>query len=111
MYTAPSAPRNVAVTMTTTNSLTLTWEPPVPANGEISQYSYECVQQGAIGEGGEGNGERIVVSDDVMGKQRSETISNLQPYTSYTCSVNATTGGGTGPPSQSVTTTTNQDGM
>ena len=60
-------------------------------------YRYSCAQQGARGEGGGGDYDEIpqVISNNIT--ETAAIVTGLTPYTSYTCTVYASTKIGEGP--------------
>lgn len=80
-------------------SLSLTWEPLLEENrnGIIIEYTV------------------FVTADDGTAMELTATdtslvVNNLCPFTTYTCSVSASTSEGRGPPSPTVLRTTPEDG-
>ena len=95
---APTAPRNFSLIPVEGNprELEASWGIPDPANGEIQNYTITC--NGSI---------RFDVEDETAD---SFTLTGLEPYTAYECSVFAATKGGQGMDSSRVTATTTEDG-
>ena len=60
-------------------------------------YRYSCAQLGARGEGGGGDYDEIplVISNNIT--ETAAIVTGLTPYTSYTCTVYASTKIGEGP--------------
>ena len=79
------------------HNLTLSWSPPLPSrrNGVIISYRINC-----------SSGDIII--NTTRTSSTSLTITGLQPFTNYTCSVSASTIIGDGPAAV-VNTTTDED--
>ena len=78
-------PQNITFLLTS-RSLTLSWSPPLPSqrNGVIISYLITC-----------SSGDIII--NTTRTSSTSLTITGLQPFTNYTCSVSASTIIGDGP--------------
>ena len=85
-YIVPSGPPQNLVSSVTSRTLTLSWSPPLPSqrNGVIISYLITCSLGGNI-------------INSTRTSSTSLTITRLQPFTSYTCSVSAATIVGDGP--------------
>ena len=80
----------------------MSWEPPNPTNGNITDYNYTCVGINTTFN----TPEMTPNTPSLM----SVIISGLKPFREYQCSVTAATSAGVGPPG-TVNAVTNQDGM
>ena len=89
-------PLNLMVTASGSRALQLSWEPPEEdkRNGVIIGYQVEC------------NG---TMSLTASGSITSITVENLNPFTSYECSVSASNVAGNGPKAY-ITGTTAEEG-
>ena len=104
LYTVPGSPANVNVTTLNQSTLTLQWNRPLTPNGVITMYRYTCAQLGARGEGGGGDyGEKPKLVGNTT--ETAAIVTGLTPYTSYECTVYASTKIGEGPGASSVGTT------
>ena len=103
LYLAPSAPRNFSLlpVEASPRQLEASWIIPDLANGEIQNYTLTCNESITFNVEYDNNVETTTVSF---------TLNGLEPYTAYECSVFATTNGGQGMASSSVTATTTEDG-
>ena len=92
----PRGPPQKFIASTTSHNIILSWSPPLPSqqNGVITGYILNCTIGG------------VTVST-----MTSKTIQDVQinPFTSYTCSVSAATIVGDGPPA-TVSGTSDEDG-
>ena len=81
-------PQDFVITATSQRTLTLSWSPPLPSqhNGVIISYLITCSSGGSI------NSTRSIRSSST-----NLTITGLQPFTNYTCTVSAATMVGDGP--------------
>ena len=97
-YTVPSGPPLNFVISVTSRTLTLSWSPPLPSqrNGVIISYLITCSSGGSI-------------INSTRTSSTSLTITGLQPFTNYICSVSAVTTVGDGPQTL-VSGTSNEDG-
>ncbi len=93
----PSAPRNFALSMVSgsPNTFSASWNIPEPTNGIISGYTINCNSS---------------ISVTVTGSTLSASLSGLTPFTTYSCTISASTGAGEGTASNTVTATTDEDG-
>ena len=93
---APSGPPQNFVIISTSHNLTLSWSPPLPSqrSGVIISYLVHCSIGGGIN------------SVNVSG---TSLVVPIDPFTSYTCSVQAATMVGHGPP-VAVSGVSNEDG-
>ena len=82
----PSGPPYGLLLSTASHALTLSWSPPLPSqrNGVIISYLITCSSGGSI-------------INSTRTSSTSLTITGLQPFTNYTCSVRAATTVGDGP--------------
>ncbi len=99
--TAPSASSQVFnATVTSSQSATLSWEPPAPdgQNGKITGYVINVT----VLETGE--------MFQLFSETTSLTVDSLQPYRTYTCVIAARTAAGLGPFSSPIVVTTPEDG-
>ena len=101
LYTsAPSAPaQNVSVDNTTSESITLSWEPPADEqqNGIVINYAVRVAVEGGTATYLNSTTTYIV-------------ITSLRPYTTYECSIAAETSAGMGPFSSITITQTGEAG-
>ena len=95
LFTAPGPPSSPSLTISTSTSLYLSWEEPEEPNGMITGYNYTCYPT---------SNESMVIQQE-MGIDPGTTSviiigdgSGLDPYTSYTCKVTASTLPGEGEP-------------
>ena len=80
-----SPPLNLSINAFNSSMLLLSWSPPLIPNGIIIKYTINCI--------GENNKNHTVVTSTTM-----TLVSDLSPYTNYTCSVFGHTRVGMGPP-------------
>ena len=93
-FIVPSgSPLNFIISVTS-RTLTLSWSPPLPSqrNGVIISYLVTCNSK-----------------NSTRTSSTSLTITGLQPFTNYTCTVSAATMVGDGPPA-TVSGTSDEDG-
>lgn len=93
------SPQNLVVVAESSRSLRLTWEPPFEENRNGLIISYTV----------------FIVADDgtsleLMATGTSIVATNLRPFTTYTCSVAASTSVGRGPSTPTFLFTTPEDG-
>ena len=83
-------------------SLSFSWNTPLleEQNGVIVSYTI-IVSDALTGQ--------IAISRTVPSSQTSVTVMNLLPFTTYLCSIAASTSAGVGPFSQNLTVATSQD--
>ena len=95
IYLVPSGAPQEFTILSISHTLTLSWSPPLPSqrNGVITSYLVTCTI------GGVTNSNRISGTSQVI---------NIDPFTSYTCSVRAATMVGDGPPA-TVSGTSDED--
>ena len=85
-HTVPgSTPLNLNISFINSSTLLLSWSQPLIPNGIITKYTINCI--------GENNKDHTVVTNTTM-----TLVSDLSPYTNYTCSVFGHTRVGMGPP-------------
>ena len=86
IHEVPSGPPQSLVSSVTSRTLTLSWSPPLLShrNGVIISYLITCSSGGSI-------------INSTRTSSTSLTITGLQPFTNYTCSVRAATTVGDGP--------------
>ena len=77
------------------NTLSASWDIPEPTNGIISGYTINCNSS---------------ISVTVNGSTLSASLSGLTPFTTYSCTISASTGAGEGNASNTVTAATDEDG-
>ncbi|XP_059059113.1 cytokine receptor [Achroia grisella] len=77
----PTPPRNIKISDVESNSFVLSFDPPDPRNGIIGNYTIYCngVEPKVV----------EVESDSNDVYRRNVTLTNLDPYTNYTCTVKA----------------------
>ena len=80
-----SPPLNLSISFVNSTTLLLSWSQPLIPNGIIINYTINCI--------GENNKNHTVVTSTTM-----TLVSDLSPYTNYTCSVFGHTRVGIGPP-------------
>ena len=80
-----STPLNLNISLINSSTLLLFWLQPLIPNGIINKYTINCI--------GENNKNHTVVTSTTM-----TLVSDLSPYTNYTCSVFGHTRVGMGPP-------------
>lgn len=99
--TVPSAPRNFTLLQVpgSPTSLSASWMEPDPANGIISNYSISCNAPSLMSA-------LFIFNGSVM----SATLENLTPFMTYTCTISAVTGAGTGNDSEPQSAMTDEDG-
>ena len=99
--TAPKdPPRNVVINRTTSNSITLSWDPPLEPNGVIEGYDVRYYERESPN--------KLNIDDNV--KRRVHTISDLEPWRYYRILVACQSSGGLGPYSESVEQRTDPGG-
>lgn len=94
--TAPSGPPQNFVATVEGNSITLSWEPPLPEfrNGIINSYTLSCDAE---------DGTNI---DLILNAVSQISLYDLSPNTEYTCRVAASTAPGMGPYTADISVTT-----
>ena len=80
-----STPLNLNISFVNSTTLLLSWSQPLIPNGIITKYTINCI--------GENNKNQTVVTSTTM-----TLVSDLSPYTKYTCSIFGETRIGMGPP-------------
>ena len=80
-----STPLNLNISIINSSTLQLSWTQPLIPNGIITKYTINCIE--------ENNKNHTVVTSTTM-----ILVSDLSPYTNYTCSVFGHTRVGRGPP-------------
>ena len=90
----PSGPPQDFIITVTSHSINLTWSPPLPSqlNGVITSYLINC-----------SSGDNII--NTTRTSSTSLTITGLEPFTNYTCSVSAATVVGDGPKDENYAVT------
>ena len=89
-HTVPgSTPLNLNISFINSFTLLLSWSQPLIPNGIITKYTINCI--------GESNKNHTVVTNTTM-----TLVSDLSPYTNYTCSVFGHTRVGRGPPNTRI---------
>ncbi len=93
----PTVPRNFALSMVSgsPNTLSASWDIPEPTNGIISNYTINCNSSDSV---------------TVTGSILSANLSSLDPFTTYSCTISASTGAGEGNASVPAIETTVEDG-
>ena len=96
-YIAPSGPPQDFIIAVTSHSINFAWSPPLPSqrNGVITSYLINCSSADSI-------------INTTRTSSTSLTITGLEPFTNYTCSVSAATVVGDGP-AAIIHTMTNED--
>ena len=84
-----SSPTNLNIIIINSSALLLSWLQPLIPNGIITKYTINCI--------GENNKNHTVVTNTTM-----TLVSDLSPYTNYTCSVFGHTRIGMGPPTTAI---------
>ena len=85
-YIVPgSPPVNLNINVVNSSTLSISWSQPLIPHGIITKYTINCI--------GENNKNHTVVTRTTM-----TLVSDLSPYTNYTCSVFGHTRVGIGPP-------------
>ena len=84
-----SPPPNLSINAFNSSTLLLSWSQPLIPNGIIIKYTINCI--------GENNKNHTVVTSTTM-----TLVSDLSPYTNYTCSVFGHTRIGRGPPKTDI---------
>ena len=90
---APEEPENFAIMVGGSSDLTYTWDPPLVTNGEIDNYTLTCSP--TIG----------LLPLVLEAEDRNVTLPMFVPGTTYTCSLQASNGGGLGSPATYIATT------
>ena len=90
---APEEPENFAIMVGGSSDLTFTWDPPLVTNGEIDNYTLTCSPKIDL--------LPIVLEATV----NNVTLPMFVPGTTYTCSLQASNGGGLGSPATYIATT------
>ena len=80
-----SFPENLNISFVNSSALHLSWSQPLIPNGIIIKYTINCI--------GENNKDHTVMTSTT-----TTLVSDLNPYTNYTCSVFGHTRVGRGPP-------------
>ena len=99
--TVPSGfPQDVSIDSTTSQSVEISWSPPLleERNGNISSYTITVSRQGS---------DSLIQLTSVT---TSITVNMLNPFTTYTVTVTASTSIGVGPPSSLLSFRTAEDG-
>ena len=98
VYIGPdTAPQNLNVSLKGSIFVQFVWSYPVKPNGIIIEYQLQC------------SGGKQVSRLNVTGSLTTTTLSGLQPYTNYFCSITAHTSVGGGP-AANISVTTEQYG-
>ena len=84
---APGPPSNLRLVPIDSTSLNFSWELPTQPNGVVIGYNYSCTQTESAEE---------VARNTTNSNTTSVVLTGLSPFTSYTCSVSASTSPGTG---------------
>ena len=82
---APGPPSNVQLVAINSSTLMLSWEPPQEPNGVLTGYSYTCKQTSSS-----------MDLETLKTTVTSVLITELSPFTIYTCFVSASTTAGEG---------------
>ena len=104
----PSAPLNLELLSDTFSSLWARWEIPATPNGVILSYTISCQTTPMV------TPMPMVTPTTLQfitsNNEPSFNLTNLSPFTYYTCSAVANTSAGAGPSSNSATERTNETG-
>ena len=101
--TAPiGEPQNFTIIKVTANSISFSWHPPLIhlRNGNITHYSLRCSYY---------NFTHFTSSEHFLIQDTSYSLSNLLPYTNYSCNVSASTSVGEGSSTGNIVTRTDED--
>ena len=101
--TAPiGEPQNFIIIKVTSNDISFLWNPPLIhlRNGNITHYSLRCSYD---------NLTHFTSFKHFLIQNTTYTLSNLLPYTNYSCNVSASTSVGEGPSTKSIVTRTDED--
>ena len=85
---------------TSSKSISFTWKSPLKPNGIILKYILQCSRLTEVSN---------MLKLQLNSSQTTATLSGLQPYTNYSCSIKAHTSVGGGP-AATTSVTTEQDG-
>ena len=112
IYTTCTAPTEPQIFILETiagspRQLQANWSAPATTNGVITNYTLRCMFPMRSFTNVAGN----VYFTTVTGNVLLFILDDLIPYTNYTCSVSATTGGGEGPATDMMTAQTDEAGL
>ena len=114
LHPVPSFPMNFSLICISGSqpSLSATWSVPMPRNGNITGYTVYCNTSASQAYPEQVIGQNsLTVRSVVNGTTLAVTFNaGLNPYTQYSCYVNAKTSAGEGSPSVIVTTRTAEGG-
>ena len=103
--TAPiGEPQNFTIIKVTSNDISFMWNPPLInlRNGNVTHYSLRCSYD---------NSTHFTSLEHLLIYRSKYLLSNLLPYTNYSCNVSASTSVGEGPSTKSIVTRTDEDSM
>ena len=112
-FTVPSSPQNfyLSAVRGSPSQLSASWSAPIPKNGIITGYSVYCNTSTNQSYPEQVIGSNVPTMMSVVnGTTLAVTLSGLNPYTQYSCYVNASTSVGQGSPSIILTVQTFQSG-
>ena len=103
IFLVPSAPRGFTLNMVdgSPDTLSASWMVPEPTNGIITKFNINCTSSSLL---------QPLIFTINSGSVFSTTLRSLSAFTNYTCFITASTSVGEGPPSNSDTAMTDEDG-
>ena len=114
LFAVPSSPQNFSLSPVagSPSQLSASWSVPIPRNGIITGYSVYCNTSADQSYPEQMIGSNVpTIRSVVNGTTLVATLSELSPYTQYSCYVIANTSVGEGNPSYVLTTRTVEGGM
>ena len=112
-FTVPSSPQNFSLSPVagSPSQLSASWSVPIPKNGIITGYSVYCNTSANQSYPEQVIGSNVpTIISVVNGTTLAVTLTELNPYTQYSCYVTANTSMGEGSPSTILTVQTLQSG-
>ena len=106
MNLEPSAPRDLTIEPQSSTELAMSWLRPIPTNGIIVQYTLYC--RGSDSQHYTDQFQPFSFTEEINGEDNFIVVGNLEPFTSYDCSISATTGAGEGERSTVVVARTDE---